>query len=101
MKSKPETIDDYLAGEHQAAQCVGEVAPRHSRCARAEEYIGCGLAGFKFNERPLVYFGVGEALRFTPRVRPFRKSFKRNSKTLSKSKGTIKFTPRDPCLSRW
>ena|SRR5688572_3456525 len=98
-KSKPKTIDEYLAltrPEQRGAlekirQTIHAVAPG------AEEYIGYGLAGFKFNGRPLVYFGAWEnhcaLYAASPAV---QKKFQKELKGFEVSKGTIRFTPEKP-----
>ena len=99
IKTKPKTIDEYLAltkPEQRAAlkklrKTIHAVAPG------ALEYIGYGLAGFKFKGRPLVYFGAWEhhcaLYAASPSV---QKRFQKELKGFEVSKGTIKFTPEKP-----
>lgn len=99
MKSKPETIDDYLAGASTRQRNVLEKLRRaiHAAAPGAEEYIGYGLAGFKFNERPLVYFGAWEKHCALYAASPaIQKKFQKELKDFEQSKGTIKFTPERP-----
>jgi len=98
-KSKPKTIDEYLARakpEQQAAleklrQTIHAVAPG------VVEGISYGLAGFKLNGRPLVYFGAWEnhcaLYAASPAV---QKQFQKELKGFEISKGTIRFTPDKP-----
>jgi uncharacterized protein YdhG (YjbR/CyaY superfamily) len=69
----------------------------HAAAPGAEEYIGYGLAGFKFNDRPLVYFGAWEnhcaLYAASPAV---QKKFQKELKGFEVSKGTIRFTPDKP-----
>lgn len=95
--AKPTTIDAYLAAlpadQREALQKVR--AQIKAAAPGAEEYIGYGLAGFKFEGRPLLYFGAAthhcalygtlNAQRFAERLKGFKQS-----------KGTIRFTPDHP-----
>jgi uncharacterized protein YdhG (YjbR/CyaY superfamily) len=62
IKTKPKTIDEYLALAKPEQRAVLEKLRKtiHAAAPGAVEYIGYGLAGFKFNKRPLVYFGAWE-----------------------------------------
>jgi len=62
IKTKPKTIDEYLARTSPAQRIVLAKLRRtiHAAAPGTVEYIGYGLAGFKFNGRPLVYFGAWE-----------------------------------------
>jgi len=98
-KTKPETIDEYLAQAKPGHRAVLKKLRRtiHAAAPGAEEYIGYGLAGFKFNGRPLVYFGAWEnhcaLYAASPAV---QKKFQKELKGFEASKGTIRFTPRKP-----
>ena len=98
-EAKPKTIDEYLARAKPGQRVVLEKLRRaiHSAAPGAEEYIGYGLAGFKFNGRPLVYFGAWEKhcalYAASPRT---QKQFQKELKGFEVSKGTIKFTPEKP-----
>ncbi len=98
-KSKPKTIDEYLARLKPEQRVVLEKLRQtiHAAAPGAEEYIGYGLAGFKFNGRPLVYFGAWEnhcaLYAASPAV---QKKFQKELKGFKISKGTIKFTPEKP-----
>lgn len=99
MKSKPKTIDEYLARVKPEQRVLLEKLRQtvHAAAPGAEEYIGYGLAGFKFNGRPLVYFGawVNHCALYaaSPSV---QKKFQKELKGFEVSKGTIKFTPEKP-----
>ena len=98
-KSKPKTIDEYLANVTTEQRVALEKLRRtiHASAPGAEEYIGYGLAGFKFNGRPLVYFGAWEhhcaLYAASPAV---QKKFQKELKGFEVSKGTIRFTPDKP-----
>lgn len=96
MATKPTTIDDYLAGASAPQRVVLEKLRRaiHAAAPGAEEYIGYGLAGFKFNGRPLVYFGAWEKHCALYAASPaIQKKFEKELKGFAVSKGTIKFAP--------
>src|SRR6188768_3205642 len=96
---KPKTIDEYLAGTKPGHRAVLEKLRQtvHAAAPGAVEYIGYGLAGFKLNGRPLVYFGAWEhhcaIYAASPAV---QKKFQKELKGFEVSKGTIKFTPEKP-----
>ena len=95
--AKPTTIDAYLAplpaDQREALEKLR--AQIKAAAPEAEEYIGYGLAGFKFEGRPLLYFGAAthhcalygalDAARFADMLKGFKQS-----------KGTIQFTPDRP-----
>lgn len=97
--AKPQTIDEYLAHVKPDQRVVLEKLRRtiHAAAPGATEYIGYGLAGFKLNGRPLVYFGAWEnhcaLYAASPAV---QKKFAKELKGFEASKGTIKFTPEKP-----
>jgi uncharacterized protein YdhG (YjbR/CyaY superfamily) len=98
-KSKPRTIDEYLARVKPEQRAVLEElrATIHVAAPGAVEYIGYGLAGFKFNGRPLVYFGAWENhCAFYAASPAVQKKFQKELKGFEASKGTIKFTPEKP-----
>src|SRR6478736_12927 len=98
-KSKPKTIDEYLAGASAGQRRVLDKLRRtiHASAPGAEEYIGYGMAGFKFKGRPLVYFGAWEnhcaLYAASPAV---QKQFQKELQGFEVSKGTIRFTPEKP-----
>lgn len=98
-KTKPQTIDEYLTLVKVEQRPVLEKLRKtiHNAAPGVEEYIGYGLAGFKFNGRPLVYFGAWEnhcaLYAASPAV---QKKFQKELKGFVVSKGTIRFTPDKP-----
>jgi uncharacterized protein YdhG (YjbR/CyaY superfamily) len=98
-KSRPKTIDEYLTLAKPEQRVVLEKLRRaiHAAAPGAEEYIGYGLAGFKFNGRPLIYFGAWEnhcaLYAASPAV---QKKFQKELQGFEVSKGTICFTPEKP-----
>ena len=99
IKSKPKTVDEYLALAAPEQRAVLEKLRKAIRSAApgAEEYIGYGLAGFRFNGRPLVYFGAWENHCALYAASPaIQKKFQKELKGFAQSKGTIKFTPEKP-----
>jgi uncharacterized protein YdhG (YjbR/CyaY superfamily) len=99
IKTKPRTIDEYLALVNPGQRAVLEQLRQtiHAAAPGANEYIGYGLAGFKFNGRPLVYFGAWEnhcaLYAASPAV---QKKFQKELKGFEASKGTIRFTTEKP-----
>ena len=99
IKIKAKTIDEYLALAKPDQRAVLKKLRQaiHSAAPGAEEYIGYGLAGFKFNQRPLIYFGAWEnhcaIYAASPAV---QKKFQKELKGFEVSKGTIRFTPDKP-----
>ena len=95
--AKPTTIDAYLASlpadQREALQRLR--AQIKAAAPGATEYIGYGLAGFKLEGHPLLYFGAAthhcalygalNAERFVDKLEGFKRS-----------KGTIQFTPDRP-----
>jgi len=98
-KPKPSPMDKYLAGASAGQRVALEKLRRtiHAAAPGAEEYIGYGLAGFKFNGRPLVYLGAWEnhcaLYAASPAV---QRKFRKELKGFVVSKGTIRFTPDKP-----
>ena len=98
-KAKPKTIDEYLALTSPKQRAVLEKLRKaiHAAAPGAEEYIGYGLAGFKFNGRPLVYFGAWEKHCALYAASPaVQKKFQKELKDFECSKGTIRFTIEKP-----
>lgn len=95
--AKPTTIDAYLAAlpADQRAALQKLRAQIKAAAPGAVEYIGYGLAGFKFEGHPLLYFGAAthhcalygalNTARFADRLEGFKQS-----------KGTVQFTPDRP-----
>jgi len=98
-KAKPKTIDAYLAGAKPEQRTVLEKLRKtiHTVAPNVEESISYGLAGFKLNGRPLVYFGVlANHCAFYPGSSTLAKKFQDQLKKFETSKGTIRFTPDKP-----
>jgi uncharacterized protein YdhG (YjbR/CyaY superfamily) len=98
-KAKPKNIDEYLALTKPEQRATLEKLRQtiHLAAPGAVEYIGYGLAGFKFNGRPLVYFGAWENhCAFYAASPAVQKKFQKELKGFEASKGTIKFTPEKP-----
>lgn len=99
MKSKPRNIDEYLAGTTAEQRTALEKIRRtiHAVAPAVEEGISYGLAGFKLNGRPLVYFGAwANHCAFYPGSSTLAKKFQARLKHFHTSKGTIRFTPDKP-----
>jgi 3-methyladenine DNA glycosylase AlkD/uncharacterized protein YdhG (YjbR/CyaY superfamily) len=98
-KAKPTTIDEYLAATKPEQQAVLERLRQtiHAAAPGAEEYLGYGLAGFKLNGRPLVYFGAWPnhcaLYAASPKTQGL---FEEELKGFEVSKGTIRFTVEKP-----
>jgi len=99
MKSKPRTIDEYLAGvnAHQRIaleklrKTICEVAPR------VEECISYGIPAFRLNGHSLVFFGAwANHCAFYPGSSATLKKFRNDLKSFQITKGTIRFSPDNP-----
>ncbi len=91
--------DKILAGVPAEQRTVLEGLRRtiHAAAPGAEEYIGYGLAGFKLDGRPLVYFDAWkDHCAFYPASPATQEKFSDELKGLIASKGTIRFTPESP-----
>ena len=98
-KTKPRTIDAYLARANPEQRAVLEKLRQtiHAVAPGVEEVISYGLAGFKLNGRPLVYFGAwANHCAFYPASSSLAKTFQGQLKGFETSKGTIRFTPDKP-----
>ena len=97
--TKPETIDEYLAlAKPEQRAVLGKVRRTiHAAAPGVVEYIGYGLAGFRFNGRPLVYLGAWAnhcaLYAASPRT---QKRFEKELAGFEVSKGMIRFTPGKP-----
>jgi uncharacterized protein YdhG (YjbR/CyaY superfamily) len=97
--AKPTTIDDYLARLNPRQRAVLEKLRQtiHAAARGAEEYIGYGLAGFKLNGRPLVYFGAWASHCALYAASPTtQRQFQKELEGFAVSKGTIRFAPEKP-----
>ena len=98
-KSKPETIDEYLAGVSANQRAALEKLRKTIRAAapKAEECISYGLAAFRLNGRPLVAFGAtANHCAFYPMNSTIVEAFQGQLKSFETSKGTIRFSPDSP-----
>ena len=98
-KTIPKTIDEYLArakpGQRAALEKLRKTI--HAVAPNVKESISYGLAGFKLNGRPLVYFGAwANHCAFYPAGSALAKKFQDQLKNFETSKGTIRFTPDKP-----
>jgi uncharacterized protein YdhG (YjbR/CyaY superfamily) len=92
-RSKPETIDDYLAevSDEKRATLKALRAAIHAAAPRVEECISYGIPAFRLNGRILVWFGGGaNHCSFYPGAYPIR-ACKADLKAYSISKGTVRF----------
>lgn len=95
--ANPATIDAYLAAlpADQRAALQKLRAQIKAAAPGAVEYIGYGLAGFKLDGHPLLYFGAAThhfALYGALNAAPFAEKLK----GFNQGKGTIQFTPDHP-----
>jgi uncharacterized protein YdhG (YjbR/CyaY superfamily) len=60
MKSKPRTIDEYLAGANADQRIALEKLRKtiHAVAPKVEECISYGIPAFRLNGRSLVFFGA-------------------------------------------
>jgi uncharacterized protein YdhG (YjbR/CyaY superfamily) len=97
--AKARTIDEYLTTASTEQRAVLEKLRQaiHAAAPGVEEGISYGLAGFKLNGRPLVYFGAWEKHCALYAASPtIQKKFQKELKGFEQSKGTIRFTPDKP-----
>jgi len=97
--AKPKTIDEYLArakpGQRAALEKLRKTI--HAVAPNVEEGISYGLAGFKLNGRPLVYFGAWAShCAFYPGSSTLGTKYQDELKSFETRKGTIRFTPDKP-----
>ena len=101
-RAKPRNIDEYLARAKPEQRAVlGKIRQTiHAVAPDVMEGISYGLAGFKLNGRPLVYFGAWENhCAFYPGSSALAKTFQGQLNSFETSKGTIRFTPENPLPS--
>jgi len=98
MKTKPQTIDEYLAplsNEKRAAleklrQAIKSAAPK------AEECISYGVPAFRLDGKMLVAFGAAvNHCSFYPGAQPIE-TYEDDLQGYDTSKGTIRFPPDHP-----
>jgi uncharacterized protein YdhG (YjbR/CyaY superfamily) len=98
-KSKPKTIDDYLAGASPAQRSTLNKLRKTIRAVtpKAEEGISYGLAAFRLNGRPLVAFGAWKNhCAFYPMSARTLRPFLVQLEAFETTKGTIRFTTDRP-----
>lgn len=98
-KTKPRTIDEYLAGVNADQRAALEKLRKTIRTVapKAEECISYGLAAFRLNGRPLVAFGAwANHCAFYPMSSVTVKAFQDQLKGFETSKGTIRFSTDKP-----
>lgn len=95
MKTKPSTIDAYLAGLEPEQRAALEKLRRAIEAAApdAEECISYDIPGFRFGGRLLVSFGAAKKhCAFYPGAHPLRVHAK-ELKSYDLAKGTVRFSP--------
>jgi uncharacterized protein YdhG (YjbR/CyaY superfamily) len=101
-KRKPRTIDEYLANVTLDQRAVLENLRQAIRAVlpAAEECISYGIPSFRWNGRPLVFFGAwANHCSFYPGSSKTLKNFRRDLKDFRMTKGTIRFSPENPLPS--
>jgi uncharacterized protein YdhG (YjbR/CyaY superfamily) len=101
-KSKPATIDEYLAGVTTDQRTALEALRKTIRSAvpEAEEGISYGLAAFRLNGRPLVAFGAAaNHCAFYPMSSTTIGTLNDELDGYETSKGTIRFQAAKPLPS--
>jgi uncharacterized protein YdhG (YjbR/CyaY superfamily) len=96
-KSRPTTIDEYLAAWDKGTRTALEKLRRAIRAAapRAEECISYGVPAFRLNGRLLVAFGAAAShCAFYPGA--VVEAFEDELEGYDTSKGTIRFQPDRP-----
>jgi uncharacterized protein YdhG (YjbR/CyaY superfamily) len=99
VKSKPRTIDEYLAVVNPAQRVALEKLRKTIRTAapEVEECISYGIPAFRLNGRSLVFFGAWtNHCAFYPGSSTTLKKFQKDLKGFQIAKGTIRFTPEKP-----
>jgi uncharacterized protein YdhG (YjbR/CyaY superfamily) len=98
-KTKPRTIDEYLAGVNADQRVALEKLRKIIRAVapEAEECISYGLAAFRMNGRRLVAFGAwANHCAFYPMSSAIVKTFQDQLTGFETSKGTIRFSTDKP-----
>src|SRR5262245_29287219 len=99
IKTKPTSIDEYLAGvtTEQRAALAKLRKTIHAAAPKAEECISYGLAAFRLNGRALVAFGAAaNHCAFYPMSGSTVAAHQAALKGYDTSKGTIRFPADDP-----
>jgi uncharacterized protein YdhG (YjbR/CyaY superfamily) len=98
MKTKAQTIDEYLAPLSKEKRGALEKLRRTIKAVapKAEECISYGIPGFRLDGRLLVSFGAAEKhCAFYPGSYPL-KAHQGELKSYDTSKGTIRFQTKSP-----
>ncbi|HEY7000756.1 MAG TPA: DUF1801 domain-containing protein [Candidatus Udaeobacter sp.] len=96
MKSKPTTVDEYLAGVNADQRIALEKLRKTIRTAApgVEECISYGIPAFRLNGRSLVFFGAwANHCSFYPGSSRMLKKFRADLADFQVTKGTIRFSP--------
>jgi len=99
MAKQPKTIDRYLAALSDDQRAALEQLRKTIRSIvpKAEECISYGLAAFRLEGRPLVYFGAGKNhCAFYPGSGTTVSDHKEELKDYETTKGSIHFQPNNP-----
>ena len=96
MKSKPRTIDEYLADVTADQRVALEKLRKTIRAAApgVEESISYGIPAFRLNGRSMVFLGAwSNHCSFYPGSSRTLKKFRRDLAGFQVTKGTIRFSP--------
>ncbi|HEY2569392.1 MAG TPA: DUF1801 domain-containing protein [Candidatus Udaeobacter sp.] len=96
MKSKPRTIDEYLACVNADQRVALEKLRKTIRAAApgVEECISYGIPAFRLNGRSLVFFGAwANHCSFYPGSSRTLKKFRSDLTDFQITKGTVRFSP--------
>jgi uncharacterized protein YdhG (YjbR/CyaY superfamily) len=96
VKSKPRTIDEYLAGVRADQRVALERLRKTIRAAApdAEECISYGIPAFRLNGRSLVFFGAwANHCSLYPGSSRTLEKFRDDLTGFDITKGTIRFSP--------
>jgi uncharacterized protein YdhG (YjbR/CyaY superfamily) len=96
MKSKPRTIDEYLARVNADQRVALEKLRKTIRAAApgVEECISYGIPAFRLNGRSLVFFGAwANHCSFYPGSSRTLKKFRSDLTDFQITKGTVRFSP--------
>ena len=99
MKSRPRTIDEYLATVEAAPRAALQKLRKAIQAAapRAVECICYGLPAFRFAGRPLVCFrAAARHCALHPMSGDVVTALQADLKAFSTSKGTVRFQPDKP-----
>lgn len=98
-KSSPKTIDQYIAGFPAEVQNILEKIRTTIRKAapKADESISYGIATFKLDGRPLIYFAAYKShIGLYPMTAGIKTKFKKELSSYEGGKGTLKFPLDEP-----